>query len=199
VITVVFWLMAAGMLTAGAFCARLRFWPLAATIIALCWDNAIVAAGATIGAGDLLMDLSIPRYVAHAVLTPLLIPIAFHAVGLRLRLWMWALTAVLIAVGVYTEVFQLHLELREYGGTVRYANAAAGPPIPAILTVLVMIGVGAMLWRREGLPWLCLGSLAMFAAAGSGVFWLGNAGELVLIGSILLTVALRARLAPSTV
>jgi hypothetical protein len=64
--------------------------------------------------------------------------------------------------------------------------------------VLVLIGVGGLLWRRVGAPWLCLGALAMFGSAGSGVFWLGNAGELVLISSILATAAaLRSKPAPA--
>jgi len=189
VITLVFWLMAAGMLAAALFAGSLRLWPLTVIILALCWDNAIVAAGALVGAGDLLIGLSVPRYVAHGLLTPLLIPIVFWIAGLRLRFWVWGLTAALVALGAYTEIFNLNLVLKEYGGTLRYAHAAASPPIPSIVTVLVLIGVGALLWRRAGVPWLCLGALAMFGSAASGVFWLGNAGELVLIGSILATAA----------
>ncbi|MBI1685582.1 hypothetical protein [Caulobacter hibisci] len=194
-IPLVFWLLAAGMLTAAVFSGVLRLWLLTVVVVALTWDNLIVAAGALIGAGDLLRALSVPRYVAHAVLTPLLIPIVFGIAQLRRRLWVWALTGGLIALGVYTEIIKLHLELREYAGTLRYAHAAAGPPIPAIATVLVLIGVGVLLWKREGVPWLCLGAVAMFASAGSGVFWLGNAGELILIVSILLTAVARIRLA----
>ncbi|KSB91110.1 hypothetical protein AS593_05960 [Caulobacter vibrioides] len=187
--TLVFWLMAAGMLAAGVFAGSLRLWPLTVIILALCWDNAIIAAGALVGAGDLLIGLSVPRYVAHGLLTPLLIPIVFWISGLRLRAWVWILTAALVALGAYTEIFGLNLVLKEYGGTLRYAHAAASPPIPSIVTVLVLIGVGGLLWRRVGVPWLCLGALTMFGSAASGVFWLGNAGELVLIGSILATAA----------
>lgn len=188
-ITLVFWLMAAGMLAASVYAGFLRLWPLTVIILALCWDNAIVAAGALVGPGDLLVGLSVPRYVAHGLLTPLLIPIVFWIARLRLRAWVWVLTALLVALGAYTEIFNLDLVLKEYGGTLRYAHAAASPPIPSIVTVLVLIGVGGLLWRRAGVPWLCLGALAMFGSAASGVFWLGNAGELVLISSILATAA----------
>ena len=192
-ITLVFWLLAAGMLAAGAFGGALRLWLLTLVIVALSWDNFVVAAGSAIGAGDLLRTLSVPRYVAHALLTPLLIPIVFRIAGLRRPAWVWALTAVLVAVGVYSEILHLNLELRTYAGTLRYANASAGPPLPAIVTNIMLIGVGVVPWRREGLPWLSLGAVAMFVAAASGIFWLGNVGELVLIGSILLTAALRIR------
>lgn len=189
-IPIVFWLLTAGMLVAAAFAGSLRIWLLALIAVALSWDNVIIAAGTMIGAGDLLRTLSIPRYVAHAVLTPMLILVAFGIASLRRRLWVWALTAVLIAIGVWTDLVHMSLELREYAGTLRYAYAHASPPIPSIVTVVVLIVVGGLLWRREGIPWLCLGALAMFGAAGSGVFWLGNAGELVLISSIVLTAAL---------
>lgn len=192
-ITFVYWLLAAGMLAAGVFCGVRRFWLLAVIIIALCWDNLIIAAGSMIGAGDLLRGLSVPRYVAHAVLTPLLIPIVFRIAELRRRPWVWGLTGLLIAAGVYAEIIQLRLEPRLYAGTLRYVNVAAGPPAPAIITILVLIGVGVILWRREGLPWLCLGALAMFAGAATAIPWLGNAGELVLICSILVTLTERIR------
>lgn len=188
-IPIVFWLLAAGMLIAAAFAGALRVWLLALIAAALCWDNLIIAAGSSIGAGDLLRTLSIPRYVAHAVLTPLLIIVAFGVAGLRRRAWVWILAVVLIALGVWTDLVNMSLEVREYGGTLRYAYAHATPPIPSIVTVVVLIGAGVVLWRRAGVPWLCLGALAMFGAAGSGVFWLGNAGELVLISSILATAA----------
>ena len=189
-IPIVFWLLAAGMLAAAVCAGALRVWLLALIAVTLCWDNLIIAAGASIGAGELLRTLSIPRYVAHAVLTPMLILIVFGVAGLRRRLWVWALTAVLIAVGVWTDLVNMSLEVREYAGTLRYAYAHASPPIPSIVTVVVLIVVGAILWRRQKLPWLCLGALAMFGAAGSGIFWLGNAGELVLISSIVATAAL---------
>ncbi|MFT4255184.1 MAG: hypothetical protein QM608_22210 [Caulobacter sp.] len=197
-IPIVFWLLAAGMLAAAAFADALRVWLLALIAAALCWDNLIIAAGSSIGAGELLRGLSIPRYVAHAVLTPLLMLVAFGVAGLRRRIWLWVLAAVLIAVGVWTDLVHMNLELREYAGTLRYAYAHAGPPIPSIVTVLVLVGAGVVLWRREGLPWLCLGAMAMFAAAGSGIFWLGNAGELALIWSIAFTAFRRRQNQPAS-
>lgn len=195
-ITLVYGLLAAGMLAAAVFAGSRRLWLLTVVIVALVWDNLIIAAGSRIGAGDLLIGLSIPRYVAHALLPPLLIPIVFGIAQLRRRAWVWALTGLLIAGGVYFEIIRLHLEPRTYADTLRYVNTA-GMPVPVIVTNLVLIGIGVILWRRETLPWLFLGAVAMFVAAGAGfnVPWLGNLGELVLIGSILLTAVKRGRAA----
>jgi hypothetical protein len=196
VITFIYALMAAGMLAAALVAGVRRLWLLAVIAVALFWDNAIIAAGSTIGTGDLLIGLSVPRYVAHAVLTPLLILVVFGIAALRRRPWVWVLTGLLIAAGVYFEIIRLHLEPRTYADTLRYVNTA-GMPLPAIMTDLVLIGIGVILWRRDKLPWLFLGAVAMFVAAGAGFNapWLGNLGELVLIGAILLTAAKRKRVA----
>ncbi|MBB2941245.1 hypothetical protein FB565_000949 [Actinoplanes lutulentus] len=166
-------------------------------ILALIYDNAIVALGSTLGFGSLLEALSLPRYVTHALLVPLLIMVA---VGLGRRYGFFAgrllpaifgaLTVALIALGAWADIVTLDLEPTRYADTLRYTNAAAnGPPIPAIIAILVMIGVGAALLVRARWPWLLVGGVAMFAAAGAGasILWLGNLGELALILTVWLT------------
>ena len=76
------------------------------------------------------------------------------------------------------------------GDALRYANAAAaGPPVPALGTVLILIAIGMTTWRQVRSLWLLLGSVTMLvtAAAGMSVLWLGNFGELVLYASIVAT------------
>ncbi|WP_433829964.1 hypothetical protein ACQP2E_09590 [Actinoplanes sp. CA-015351] len=166
-------------------------------ILALIYDNAIVALGSTLGFGDLLEALSLPRYVTHALLVPLLIMVA---VGLGRRYGFFAgqvapavfgaLTVALIALGAWADIVTLELEPTRYADTLRYTNAAAnGPPIPAIIAILVMIGVGSALLARARWPWLLVGGVAMFAAAGAGasILWLSNLGELALILTVWLT------------
>jgi hypothetical protein len=51
-------------------------------ILALIWDNTVIAIGSTAGEGETLRTLSIPRHVTHGLLVPLLIMVG---VGLGRR------------------------------------------------------------------------------------------------------------------
>ncbi|BCY06971.1 hypothetical protein L3i22_020590 [Actinoplanes sp. L3-i22] len=170
-------------------------------VAALIWDNAVIAAGRPIGAGGVLEGLSVPRFVTHALLVPLLILVgAGLGRGYRVR-WLagpvarWGfggLTLLMIAIGVWQDIVSLDLEPAYYADTVRYTNAAAtGPPIPAIVAIWVLLAVGVAVLVRARWPWLLAGSATMLVAAGAGVAvpWLGNLGELVLTASLWQTAA----------
>jgi hypothetical protein len=170
-------------------------------ILALIWDNTIIAIGATIGEGSTLEALSYPRYITHGLLVPLLIMVGVglgrrhgvHALaGRTAPAAFGALTVALITAGIYLDIINLDLEPTRYADTLRYTNAAShGAPIPAVVTILVLIGIGITLQIRARLPWLLAGSAAMFVAAALGAlaFWTGNLGELLLILSIWWTAA----------
>ncbi|GIH02416.1 hypothetical protein Rhe02_04830 [Rhizocola hellebori] len=101
-----------------------------------------------------------------------------------------ALVAALVGYGVYTEIVRLRLEPQREHGTLRYINAAAeGPPVAAIVTIIVLIVFGVLVWRRHRSPWLLTGAVAMFvaAAAGAQMVWLQNVGELALLTGLLVT------------
>ncbi|GLW30499.1 hypothetical protein Areg01_34390 [Actinoplanes regularis] len=170
-------------------------------ILALIWDNAVIAIGGTLGEGEPLRTLSVPRYVTHGLLVPLLIMVG---VGLARRYGIQrlagkavpavfgAFTAALIVAGIWLDVIDLDLEPTRYADTLRYTNAAShGAPIPAVVTILVLIGIGVALLVRTRQPWLLAGAVAMFVAAAAGAlaFWIGNVGELLLILSIWWTAA----------
>ncbi|RKE06760.1 hypothetical protein [Catellatospora citrea] len=188
--------------------------PAAALVAVICvglaYDSTAVAIGRLLGFGPTLEAVNAPRYWSHAVLTPLLV-VAGAALAARLgvtalrrqavRIAGGVLVAALIALGVAADIVGLRLEPREYADTLRYGNAAAaGPPIPAIVTMLVLVVIGILVWRTARFPWLLLGALAMFAAAGAGAahFWLGNVGELLLQLAVVATVLRAARPAPDT-
>lgn len=179
-------------------------------ILALIWDNTVIAIGATVGEGDTLEALSYPRYITHGLLVPLLIMVGVglgrrHGVrslaGRAAPAAFGALTVALILAGIYLDIINLDLEPTRYADTLRYTNTAShGAPIPAVVTILVLIGIGATLLIRTRWPWLLAGAVAMFVAAGLGAlaFWTGNIGELLLILSIWWTAAYSVRPAQLT-
>jgi hypothetical protein len=174
-------------------------------ILALIWDNAVVAIGSTVGEGETLRALSVPRYVTHGLLVPLLIMVGVglgrrHGVpslaGRTAPAVFGALTVVLMSAGIWLDIVGLDLQPTHYADTLRYTNAAShGAPIPAVITILVLIGIGITLLVRARQPWLLAGGVAMFVAAALGAvaFWFGNIGELLLITALWWTATHTAR------
>lgn len=165
-------------------------------IMALVGDNVVIAAGRAIGAGEVLHGLSVPRFVTHALLAPLLI-MAGLGLGRRFGVrWLGGrvalvgfgvLTGLMVGLGVARDLVGLELEPEVYADTVRYTNAGSGgPPIPAIVAIWVLIGIGVVVQLRARWPWLLGGALVMLVAAGAGfaVPWIGNLGELALAVSL---------------
>lgn len=199
------------MLVLSALAARARrtAGPAALLVAVICaglaYDSAAVAIGRALGFGPTLEAVNAPRYWIHAALTPLLI---VAAAGLATRLGVTLLArpalriaggvavAALIALGAATDIVALRLSPETYADSLRYVNTAtAGPPVPAIVTIVVLIAIGALLWRTAGVPWLCLGGIVMFVAAAAGFahFWVGNLGELALQLGVVATVLRAAR------
>ena len=173
----------------------------------LIYDNGIIALGSSIGIGDTLEMLSWPRFILHALVTPFMIiavvqvAIAGGIQWLNARAaWtgLWILTAALVGYGVY-ELMILELQPACIGGITRYTSSASaaqfcfegqqslpggGPPIPSIVSVFLIMGFGAVLWKRHRWPWFALGGLQMLLAAAVpfSEFGLlpGNGGEVIL-------------------
>ena len=168
-------------------------------VFGLFYDNLIVAIGQYIGEGDLLRNLNALRFYSHAILTPLLIIFAYGVIrqllgkGKNDRIWhsVFCLLAVgMIAMGIMADVVNLSLVPMTENGSLRYVNEASeGPPIPSIITIIVMIVVGLIAWRKVGWMWLALGSIVMFvmAAAGANNTMLTNIGEVVFVIAIVAT------------
>jgi hypothetical protein len=95
------------------------------------------------------------------------------------------ITTLLIALGAYSDILQLDLQIKTVADTLRYVNEGGmkGPPLPAILTIIFLIVAGISLWRNTGWKWLAIGAILMFIAAGAGMgdmFYIGNLGEVIL-------------------
>ncbi|NTU71457.1 MAG: hypothetical protein HGB10_06525 [Coriobacteriia bacterium] len=168
---------------------------LALPIALLVWDNAIVAAGATIGDGSLLVALSWPRFVGHALLTPIWILTGFElmrrvgAPRLQGRVSViaeWVLYLAMATLGFVRSVVLLEFEPVIQGDLFYYTNGGGfpGPPVPALVMVVVVIVAGVIIWRRTGWSWLLAGGVVMFVAAAVPIsvagFFVSNAGEVAL-------------------
>jgi hypothetical protein len=194
-----------GMIVLTVYAFRLRrscgavTWLVVVLGVALSFDNVAVAVGRIVGFGDALYAINLPRFWIHALMTPLIVVAAAvpaRRLGVRWSRSVLVAGALLVTVFVIVGIVELFVALEltptTDGDALRYSNAAvAGPPLPALGTVLLLIAAGVHLWRSAESPWLCLGSLVMLgtAAAGTSVFWLGNFGELVLYASIVATMS----------
>jgi hypothetical protein len=212
--TLVFCLYSLAHFSTVVFAVRIlrRYSAPGAAIIALLslgliYDNGIIALGSSIGIGATLETLSWPRFILHALVTPLMIVAVVQiavAGGVR---WLdsraawtgvWLLIAAMIGYGVY-ELTLLELQPACFSGITRYTSSASpaqfcfegqqslaglGPPIPSILAVFLIMGFGVALWRRQRWPWFGLGGLQMLLAAAVpfSQFGLipGNGGEVIL-------------------
>lgn len=173
-----------------------------ALIIGLIYENLILGVGGLIGYGETLKMLNTPRFISHAVFTPMLI---IYAIGMarmaslpwaQSRAWHIAFCVIatgLIAFGAFQDILNLKLVPYEAGAKVPgYRNDFAllkGPPIPAVSAILVVIVVGVLLlWRRRW-GWLLAGGALMLVGAMLMLrFPLGgNLGELALGLAIVAT------------
>lgn len=188
-------------------------WAVLALVAAgLAYDNGVIAAGATLGDGELLRALSWPRFALHAAGTPLIMLAAWQIARAAQLDWtrrrrnFYLLVTLMLAMsawGVGTDLVGLQWQLACHGDTLRYSTSAPpsqacypqqqplpphGPPLPSIVTVLACLGAGWSLWRQRRWPWLLLAALAMLIAAAlpQARFGLlpGNGGEVLLLAAL---------------
>nr|WP_029249950.1 hypothetical protein [Microbulbifer agarilyticus] len=184
---------------------------------ALTYDNIILSIGASIGIGPLLESLSWPRFVMHAVLTPLLLVVASKTAqcaglswtrGPKWNWFIWLLVPLMILLGVYEGLIGLELVPACFDDTLRYTSnlhptqlcfegqqpvTGNGPPIPSIVATLLTLIVGIGLWRQFRWPWMTVGATIMFFTAAIPPSLLGpapgNGGEVLLLASLAFSVA----------
>ena len=93
------------------------------------YDNLILSLGNSLGAGPLLLGLSVPRFVLHQLILPWLIVAAFEQAKVAGHKWAnhtasgWiilALTLLVMAGGILTRLIPLSLEPEVMDGVTRY-------------------------------------------------------------------------------
>lgn len=173
----------------------------------LIWDNLRVASGIFIGFGDLLYWLSWPSFWAHWLTGCWLI----IAAGAILRLadfdlakskWVMGSFCLLATVLILhdlpffwtKEIYPVcEFDLVRYSGAVSEANRCSPDqpmvpsqfPIAPVVTCLVVIAAGLVLWIRRGFPWMAIGGSLMLASAAIPVLFnnrLDNLGEVMIKG-----------------
>ena len=190
--------------TAAEGWARAALTPLP-VIAALAYDNLVLGAGRWIGEGSLLRDLNAGRYWL-TVLTPLLFVWAID--GMRragigplraaaIKPLTWLVATILVVVTYLREIRGLELSLRDEYGALSYVEPGAGAPIVPVIIALVLLAAGALIWKRQGWPWLFLGALAMTIASAVEIPVPSNAAtnafELLLLASIVATTRFQDR------
>lgn len=171
-------------------------------LLALVYDNGIVAIGKLIGEGDVLYYLNYMRFVLHAFITPLLV---IYSIGIlqeaniawakRTSVFLLAAlyTIALIGVELATSIWGLELRPALEYGALRYESAAeeGGPPIMILLATVVMLICSVFLWLKRGWIWFFIGVIVM--TAGSMIpldvpsSAITNAFELFLMTMLVLT------------
>ena len=172
-----------------------------AVVLGLAYDNAVLALGAVLDAGALLEALNTPRYWVHGLLTPTIIWVAITALALaghpvgRSRLWRGSagvLTIAMIGLGAWIDAIGLDLQPTDDQGITRYVNGfepLAGPPLASVVTILVVLVAGTILWRRNRWPWLAVGATVMFisAAIPGPILLIQGLGEVAFAAGLIAT------------
>lgn len=140
----------------------------------LCYDALIQALGTALGEGSVLFFLSRFRYVFHGALIPLLFPICAYALDFKKpwKLAVWALTGVVIALGI-AEGFATVMVPERTAGILRLASDKEATPgwatgvsmLLAFGTIIPVILAGIAVWIKQKTPLLFLAGFLMFAFA----------------------------------
>lgn len=159
----------------------------------MAYDGLVLGAGSALGAGPLLRALSAPRFVLHALLTPLWVvaagtlareagPARARTPALRAGLGLFA--ALLVALEV-RHLADLDLVPVAFGDTLRYTRATPlGPPLGALGTLAAVLVLAPLISRWILFAGLLL--LGLAAAPPSQVGPLpGNVGELLLAAALV--------------
>ncbi len=189
----------------------------------LFYDNLRIGIGRFIGEGELLYALSQPAFAWHWSMLPLLV-IAAGSIAreaefdwARNKIVMGAFCVVAVALSIHDipKIFSMQLYPACLADTVRYSTAVSefqvcpgGVVVPrtagaeaalvAIITNIIVLGVGIAVWVRHKWPWMAVGSGLMFIAAGAGASspWslpIANLGEICITLGMIVTCAHFAR------
>lgn len=161
--------------------------------VGLFYDAAVLAFGTFMSDGPLLAALSRMRYVFHGGLIPLIFALcayALNAKGFCLKA-VWGLTIVLCALGITDGIIRV-LDVETVAGVTRYVSVSA-PAWAEIVNSLLTFGtviplmiVGIVVWKKQKTPRLFLAGFLMFVFSGLGaaclelMFYISMYGEVLM-------------------
>lgn len=166
-------------------------------MLAMVYENGILALGVVIGHGPLLEALSWGRFIGYAVFPPLLViagvELANRAgvgwAGRRfVRYGAWIVAVALAAFALFVEVIGRELEPRVLNDVVRYMWVSKGvPPLAVIIMNILLIVCGVAVWRKTHNAILLLVALFLFAGDGlaAGKYVIGSGVELIFMAALL--------------
>jgi hypothetical protein len=146
-------------------------------IIALIYDNVILAVGDFIGEGELLKILSAPRFWLHALFTPFLIIFSYFVLAeARIPFAQKTWVAILFIVGTIVAIIMeyvlmvkdLSLKVTDEYGVISYTSAteSSGPPVMMIIVIAALVVAAIVLaWKRKW--WWMLVGLILMAVGGA--------------------------------
>jgi len=183
---------------------RLGYWTnsnfLLFIIAALIYDNLIIACGKFIGEGALLESLNLLRYWLHGIVTPTIIIYswdviirtgAFHAKRKVLETLAYLLTLGLIIFEI-THVIGTNIKPKWDHGTLVYEpESMPTMPIMLIITTVILLIAGIIIWKKQGWKTLFIGVLLM-GIVNIIIIWFKNpivmnSSELVLMIALFMT------------
>lgn len=170
-------------------------------LFGLVYDSLVIAVGRLVGEGDLLLRLNLGRYVFFAVFTPLLMisgtELSAKAGVIWAKKWyfkviIWIATMSLMAFGGVIEwQFKDALVAEEVWGALRYVHALDFLPFAPILTDIVLIFLGGLIWRQMKWPWVFVGAVVMLIGSAMPISivgpWISSGAQGVLMGCLVAT------------
>ena len=159
----------------------------------LFYDAAILAFGTFLTESPLFAALSRMRYVLHGGLIPLIFALCAYALNAK-GFWLkavWFLTILLSVLGI-SDGFIRVLGVETVAGITRYVSVSA-PAWAEIVNSLLTFGtviplmiVGIVVWKKQKTPHLFLAGFLMFAFSGLGaaclelMFYISMYGEVLM-------------------
>lgn len=172
-------------------------------LLGLVYDNAVLGLGSFIGEGTPLETANGARFWLHALLTPLLVLVAWDMMrraGVRWARTRWAgvaamvVTVALMAYEIAVGAIPMRLAPERKHGVLSYANENApdGPPVMVLVVAAALLLAGILLWARTHWPWLAIGTGLMVIGSAIPIRIPSdaatNAFELILLISVVLTI-----------
>jgi hypothetical protein len=176
-------------------------WVLRLLLCGVLWDNLVQGSGHWFIGGAGYEAVSYLRYLLHSAVLPLLVLFGLWVLGAAgvgvassrlLRTSCWVFTLGAVAWGLYHDVYLMEFGAVSVMGVSKLVELSAAPPWATIASNLILVVMGAAVWRSAGWRWLFLGGLFILLVNGSTAgqpwgFVAANFAELVFILSLLFT------------